>query len=118
MYQFRRSVPGKGESDLGSFHSLELPYVFGAIGSSIWGWLPFEKADQDLATAMESYWTNFAKSGNPNGAGLAPWGSYSAGAERYMEFGNDGKAHPRQGGRPTFCSLDIPKLKQRLLDNQ
>jgi para-nitrobenzyl esterase len=118
VYQFRRSVPGKGESDLGSFHSLELPYVFGAIGSSIWGWLPFEKADQDLATAMESYWTNFAKSGNPNGAGLAPWGSYSAGAERYMEFGNDGKAHPRQGGRPTFCSLDIPKLKQRLLDNQ
>jgi hypothetical protein len=35
-----------------------------------------------------------------------------------MEFANDGRAHPRQGGRPTFCSLDIPKLKQRLLDNQ
>ena len=118
VYQFRRSIPGKGESGLGSFHSLELPYVFGAIHHPVWSWLPFVKLDDGLSAAMESYWTNFAKTGDPNGAGLPPWPRYTPGADRYMEFGNDGRAHPRQGVRPTFCDLGVPKLKQRLLDNQ
>jgi para-nitrobenzyl esterase len=118
VYQFRRSIPGKGESGLGSFHSLELPYVFGAIHHPVWSWLPFVKLDDGLSVAMESYWTNFAKTGDPNGAGLPPWPRFTPGADRYMEFGNDGRAHPRQGVRPTFCDLGVPKLKQRLLENQ
>jgi para-nitrobenzyl esterase len=118
LYQFRRSIPGKGESDLGSFHSLELPYVFGALRNPVWSWLTFAKLDELLATTIESYWTNFAKTGDPNGGGLPQWRPYTRGSEQYMEFGNDGRAHPRQGVRPTFCNLDIPKLKQRLLDNQ
>ena len=118
VYQFRRSVPGKGESSLGSFHSLELPYVFGALRNPAWSWLPFEKTDETLAAAMQEYWTNFAKTGDPNGAGLPVWPGYTPASDRYMEFGNDGRAHSRRGERPTFCSLDIPNLKQRLLDNQ
>jgi para-nitrobenzyl esterase len=118
LYQFRRSIPGKGESDLGSFHSLELPYVFGALRNPAWSWLPFAKLDEGLAATMETYWTNFAKTGDPNGGGLPRWRPYAGASEQYMEFGNDGRAHPRQGVRPTFCSLDVPKLKQRLLDNQ
>ena len=119
VYQFRRSIPGKGETDLGSFHSLELPYVFGALRNPVWSsWLTFAKLDEALAATIGSYWTNFAKTGDPNGAGLPPWRPYMPVTDRYMEFGNDGRAHPRQGERPTFCSLDIPKLKQRLLDNQ
>jgi len=119
VYQFRRSIPGKGESVLGSFHSLELPYVFGALRNPVWSsWLTFAKLDENLAAAIQGYWTNLAKTGDPNGAGLPLWRPYSGASEQYMEFGNDGRAHPRQGGRPTFCNLDIPKLKQRLLDNQ
>jgi len=119
VYQFRRSIPGRGESDLGSFHSLELPYVFGALRNPVWSsWLTFAKLDEALAASIESYWTNFAKTGDPNGGGLPAWPRYTPAADRYMEFGNDGRARARQGERPTFCSLDIPKLKQRLLDNQ
>lgn len=118
LYQFHRSIPGPGESELGSFHSLELPYVFGALRNPVWSWLPFAKLDETLAAAIQSYWTNFARTGDPNGADLPPWRPYTGASEQYMEFGNDGRAHPRQGGRPPFCSLDIPKLKQRLLDNQ
>ena len=118
LYQFRRSIPGKGESELGSFHSLELPYVFGALRHPAWNWLTFAKLDETLAAAIQSYWTNFAKTGDPNGAGLPQWRPYTPASEPYMEFGNDGRAHPRQGVRPTFCSLDAVKLRQRLLDNQ
>jgi len=118
VYRFLRSIPGKGENELGSFHSLELPYVFGALHHPAWSWLTFAKLDEALAAAIQSYWTNFAKTGDPNGPGLPPWRPFTANSDRYMEFGNDGRAQPRQGGRPTFCSLDIPKLKQRLLDNQ
>jgi para-nitrobenzyl esterase len=118
LYQFRRSIPGKGESDLGSFHSLELPYVFDGLQNPVWSWLTFIKLDQELADAIQSYWTNFAKTGDPNGGGLPRWRPYGSASEPYMEFGNDDYPHPRSGGRPTFCSLDIPKLKQRLLANQ
>lgn len=118
VYQFLRSVPGKGQSDLGSFHSLELPYVFGALHRPGWNWLPFQKLDDGLAATVESYWTNFAQTGDPNGPGLPRWRPFMSNSGDYLEFANDGRAMPRQGVRPTFCNLDIPKLKQRLLDNQ
>ena len=118
LYEFRRSIPGQGESSLGSFHSLELPYVFGALRDPVWNWLPFTQADQELAAAIQTYWTNFAKTGDPNGGGLPRWSAYKPGTEPYMEFGNDGKPHPKLGARPAFCSLDVPTLRQRLLDNQ
>ena len=100
VYQFRRSIPGQGEKDLGSFHSLELPYVFGALDQPVWRWLRFEKKDAALAADIQSYWTNFAKTGDPNGGGLPQWRAFTAGSEAYMEFGNNGRAHPRLGGRP------------------
>jgi para-nitrobenzyl esterase len=118
VYQFRRSIPGKGQSDLGSFHSLELPYVFGDLRNPVWSWLPFVKVDDGLAAAIESYWTDFAKTGDPNSAGLPQWRSFTGPSEEYMEFGADGQVTPRKGVRPTWCSLDPAKLKARLIGNQ
>jgi carboxylesterase type B len=70
VYRFDRSVPGRGQSTLGAFHSLEIPYVFGTFKSRTFNWLPFDSMDQKLSQVVESYWTNFAKSGDPNGPGL------------------------------------------------
>jgi hypothetical protein len=41
---------------------------------------------------MSSYWVNFAKTGNPNGAGLPDWKPYLDKDRRYMAF--DGAAVP------------------------
>jgi para-nitrobenzyl esterase len=42
-----------------------------------------------LAEAMADYWTNFAKSGNPNGATLPTWLPYDSRHERALELGDE-----------------------------
>ena len=54
----------------GAFHSSELWYMFGTLDKC---WRPIEKVDYELSERMVSYWTNFAKTGSPNGEGLPVW---------------------------------------------
>ena len=35
------------------------------------------------------YWTNFARSGDPNGPELQKWPAYTSGTGQYIEFGNE-----------------------------
>jgi para-nitrobenzyl esterase len=114
MYQFLRSIPGKGQKTLGSFHSLEIPYVFGAFRQPAWNWLPFEPLDLALGETIQKYWTNFAKTGNPNGVDLPNWPAFDAPTQTSMEFTQQGKAVARAKSRPTFCDLDVKALKSRL----
>jgi carboxylesterase type B len=114
VYQFLRSIPGKGQKTLGSFHSLELPYVFGAFRQPSWNWLPFEALDFRMGETMQGYWTNFAKTGNPNGASLPNWPAFDGASQSAMEFTQEGNASARAHSRPTFCDLDVSSLKKRL----
>ncbi len=49
---------------------------------------PWSDRDRTLSDQIEQYWTNFAKTGNPNGAGLPDWPRYGASAEDVMELGD------------------------------
>jgi hypothetical protein len=40
---------------------------------------PFTPAQQQLSDAMVNYWTQFAKTGNPNSIGAPKWSRYSSG---------------------------------------
>jgi para-nitrobenzyl esterase len=57
--------------------------VFDHLGQMQWGWTG---ADRGLANAMATYWTNFARSGDPNSAGVPAWQNFTAGNERLMHF--------------------------------
>lgn len=67
VYHFDYKLPG---DNAGAFHSSELWFVFGSLHNC---WRPFPPAADDLANRMMGYWTNFARTGNPNGKGLPEW---------------------------------------------
>jgi len=114
IYQFNRSLPGKGQAELGAFHGLEVPYVFNAFDDAAWHWLPFSEADRQLSNVIETYWTNFAKTGNPNAPGLPEWAPWKDGDEPYLEFAETAKAEPRRGFSPLLCHLAPDRLKSQL----
>lgn len=114
VYRFDRSVPGRGQPILGAFHSLEIPYVFGTLQSPSFNWLPFDSTDRTLSRAVESYWTNFAKSGDPNGPGLPPWAAWNDGQEPYISFSQSGDAVPERHFTPMDCHVSPDRLKERL----
>lgn len=60
---------------MGAYHSADIEFVFGAFGSKQ---IPWTAADRQVSAQMMSYWTNFAKTGNPNGKGLPQWPEYKA----------------------------------------
>jgi para-nitrobenzyl esterase len=114
VYRFDRSIPGKGESEVGAFHSLELPYVFETFQVRTFSWLPFTRTDDKLSQTIQSYWTNFAKTGDPNGPGLPRWVPWSTNQESYISFSNSGDAVPQQQFSPMYCHLSPDRLKEQL----
>jgi para-nitrobenzyl esterase len=114
LYKFNRSVPGAGEGTVGAFHSIELPYVFNTFDSAEWKWLPVTQADRVLSGTIETYWTNFAKTGDPNSPGQPVWNAWSNKGESYLEFTKEGRVVAQQGFSPAFCFLSPDRLKRQL----
>lgn len=71
-YHFELAAPpSKFHPGSFAFHGDELEYVFGTLDTrpgSVW-----RPEDRILSEQMMSYWTNFAKTGNPNGPGMPVW---------------------------------------------
>jgi len=70
---------------LGAYHSSELQYLFPGI--DVFG-LPTTLSSQQtqLSDAMVSYWTRFAKTGNPNSSGQPLWSPYSASTDQFQSL--------------------------------
>jgi para-nitrobenzyl esterase len=91
VYYFDHRTPA---SPNGSSHAAEVPYVFGNRGKSgqIGGWDGME--DKLLSELIILYWVNFAKKGNPNGAGLPVWAAFDEKEQMTMFFDKTPSAHP------------------------
>jgi para-nitrobenzyl esterase len=80
----------------GAGHGAELQFVFGNLGAGQSSNTRYTAADKRTAAAMGRYWTNFAKSGNPNGRGLIRWPK--DGRDNILVF-NAGGQHAASGFR-------------------
>jgi len=66
---------GSESTGYGARHASELPFVFRQLTEH--GRPAPTPKDEALSDMMRTYWTNFVKTGDPNGAGLPKWPPYS-----------------------------------------
>jgi len=70
-------APAQNPPPEGAVHSAEIEYALGNLATNhVYAWTP---ADDSISAAMEAYFANFVKTGNPNGAGLPQWPAAYAG---------------------------------------
>lgn len=89
LYWFTWQPPIERQEEYRAFHAAEIGYVFGDL--DLFGAVPTE-ADHTFSDLMATVWTQFAKTGNPNGEGLPEWPAYTRENEAYMELGVDAGA--------------------------
>lgn len=82
----------------GAPHAAEIKYVLENIDEKIYG-----EADLKLSDMMGTYWTNFAKYGNPNGEGLPVWPEFTEENSSVMYL----KSTPEAGPVPNIDKLQL-----------
>jgi para-nitrobenzyl esterase len=85
-YRFDRKIPvapgtlvngvEATADDVGARHAGEIEYVFGTLDSV--PRVTWTDADRKLSDLMSAYWSNFARTGDPNGPGLSAWPRFTA----------------------------------------
>ncbi|MFC1493971.1 carboxylesterase/lipase family protein [Thermodesulfobacteriota bacterium] len=78
----------------GSPHGQEVSYVFQHLNPD----QQPAKSDEVISEAMATYWTNFAKFGDPNGPGLPEWPAFSDVNPVVMHFSRTPHTGPVPGG--------------------
>ena len=81
LYYFNKDNGG-----LGVWHSGEVPYAYGNLDLSSGN---YDDVDEYVSDTMVAYWTNFAKTGNPNASGLPKWERYNDDPTQILEFADD-----------------------------
>ncbi|HEX2922166.1 MAG TPA: carboxylesterase family protein [Bacteroidales bacterium] len=89
----------------GSQHGSEIAYVFQHLDSSnpMMRNTTITKEDQDISEAMSTYWTNFAKYGDPNGKEVPAWPVFSDNNSAVMYFNKT----PHVGPVPSAEALKV-----------
>ena len=107
VYRYRFDLGSPGDKNhsalLGAFHSDDIEYVFGTLDSrpeAVW-----RPEDRKLSEQIGAYWTNFARTGDPNGPGLPEWPTYKPEQWQVMHLDATSEAKP-DAQRDRYLFLD------------
>jgi para-nitrobenzyl esterase len=108
QFEFARNLPGRTPNS--STHADDLAYTFGEPALADWGLA--DAADRSLSDQMQLYWTNLAKTGNPNGPGVPFWPSFDPEKRGYMSLAATG-VQAGEGLRRAQCDLFLEAERAR-----
>ncbi len=105
-YRFEETLPlplgSPPDAEPTAPHASEIEFVFQMLSSKD---LPWRPQDEKLSDQMGSYWSNFAKSGNPNAQGLPVWPAYTSDGYQVMHLSANPRASPDEH-RPRYEFLE------------
>lgn len=84
LYHFTRLNRAGQVTGLGVYHSAEIPYVFG----NFTGFFTRGIEDEPAVRAMQSAWTRFADTGDPNGGDAPAWPRFTRDGDAHLEIGD------------------------------
>lgn len=94
-YRFDQTLPlppdAAPDAEPAAPHASEIEFVFQVLSSKK---LPWRPEDRRVSELMGSYWSNFAKTGDPNGEGLPRWPAYSQDGYQVMHLTAGPRATP------------------------
>jgi para-nitrobenzyl esterase len=99
MYFFTRVRDDAGGQKVGAFHGAEYSYAFGVHDA----YMRTTDIDISLTSAMMSYWTQFAATGNPNSAATPNWPGFRAPHFEVQDLGREVATIPAP--EPELCAL-------------
>jgi para-nitrobenzyl esterase len=88
------------QADHGMAHGMDVPYVFQTLDRKDPKLTP---GDFAISDTVSTYWTNFAKRGDPNGPGVPAWPRFTKSDHRAMYFHNTATPGPV----PSEKSLEV-----------
>ncbi|RYZ03177.1 MAG: carboxylesterase, partial [Alphaproteobacteria bacterium] len=115
LYRFDVISPSVAGRWKGTAHAQERQYVFDTLHTSPY---PTDANDQVQAQHAATYWTNFAKTGDPNGSGQPKWPRYSTASDQLLEFTNTGpvaKVSPHKARWDAIAERYLDGVQDRVI---
>ena len=108
VWHYRFSYVADSVGRPGAQHATDVPFFFD--NATIKYGAQTTPRDVAVGKTISAYLVNFAKTGNPNGAGLPAWPKYDPAADPLMDFSDAGKAVAQRDP----WGADIDRDTQRL----
>ena len=79
VYMYNFDIPAGVGTNLGATHGAELVYVFGTSPA-------LSEEQQKVSDLIQNFWTNLAKTGDPNATSLLSWPKFSESMDTRVNF--------------------------------